>query len=158
MRGAALALALLLAGCGRSRAPAAAGDGARLEAAAMAAGLVPDADGPLTGAYARGPDRMCVAPDGRAGLVLDYGEGSGCAASGAVRRAGKVLKFALNGCRVDAAFDGERVTFPAAVDPACAALCRGNASLAALAVERNSDSAAEAATFRLPSGETPCAD
>lgn len=159
-----LAWALLLGGCGQGDAPEAlAGAGAELERAAVAAGLVPNpARASIVGAWARDSDRMCVAPgeDGREriGVVIDYGEGNGCVGSGTVRRSGDRLTVDLGACRIDARFDGERITFPAEVDPACARACRGNASLAALTVERVSGSAAEAATLRAPSGRLLCAD
>jgi hypothetical protein len=156
-------LALLVGGCGQGDAPDAAnGAGAELERAAVAAGLVPDpAASSIVGAWARDSDRMCVVPgEGgreRIGVVIDYGEGNGCVAAGTVRRSGDRLAIDLGACRIDARFDGERISFPAEIDDACARSCRGNASLAALAVERVSGSAAEAATLRAPSGRLLCA-
>lgn len=128
----------------------------------MRVGLAPDPErAPLVGSWAQGDDRLCVVPgEGgreRVGVLLDYGEGNGCVATGTVRRAGERLDVALGACRLDARFDGERVTFPAEVDPACDRLCRGNASLAALSVEQVGASAAEAATLRAPSGKLLCA-
>ena len=163
-RAIALALALLLGACGEGEAPiAATGAGAKLERAAVAAGLVPDpARASIVGAWVRDSDRVCVVPgEGgreRIGVVIDYGEGNGCVASGTVRRSGDRLAVDLGTCRIDARFDGERITFPAEIDPACERSCRGNASLAALAVERVSGSAAEAASLRAPSGRLLCAD
>ncbi len=159
-----LALALLLGGCGRGDAPdAATGAGAELERAAVAAGLVPDpARASIVGAWARDNDRVCVVTGRggreRIGIVLDYGQGNGCVAAGSVRRSGDRLAVDLGACRIDARFDGERIDFPAEVDEACARSCRGNASLAALAVERVSGSAAEATTLRAPSGKPLCGD
>lgn len=159
-----LALALLLGGCGQGSAPdAATGSGAELERAAIEAGLVPDpARASIIGAWSRDNDRVCVVPGPggreRIGIVLDYGEGDGCVAAGTVRRSDDRLDIDLGACRVDARFDGERIAFPAEVGEACARSCRGNASLAALAVERVSGSAAEAATLRAPSGRLLCAD
>ncbi|WP_375428124.1 hypothetical protein [uncultured Sphingomonas sp.] len=159
-----LVLALLAGGCGQARAPeATTGAGAELERAAVAAGLVPDpVRASIVGAWARDNDRVCVVPTkagrGRIGVVLDYGEGNDCVAAGAVRRTGDRLRVDLGACRIDARFDGERIAFPAEVDEACARFCRGNASLAALSVERVSGSAAEAATLRAPSGRLLCAD
>lgn len=155
---------LLLAGCDDVReAPRTDTPGARLEAAAVAQGLVIDpARATLAGSWARDTDRLCVVgPEGgeqRIGAVIDYGEGQGCSGGGAVRRSGDRLRVDLGGeCRFDARFDGERIVFPADVPSACALFCRGRASLAALNVERLSDSASEAATLRGRDGETLCA-
>lgn len=159
-----LALALLVGGCGQGSAPeAATSAGVELERAAVAAGLVPDpARASIVGAWARDNDRVCVVPGERGreriGIVLDYGEGNGCVAAGAVRRSGDRLAIDLGTCRIDARFDGERIGFPAEVNEACARSCRGNAGLAALSVERVSGSAAEAATLRAPSGRLLCTD
>ncbi|HEX8384451.1 MAG TPA: hypothetical protein VF592_13890 [Sphingomonas sp.] len=158
----ALVLTLLLGGCDGGSPPAAASAGGELERAAVAAGLVPDpARVSIVGAWARDSDRVCVVPGGggreRIGVVIDYGEGNGCVGAGTVRRSGDRLAIDLGACRIDARFDGERIVFPAEVDAACARSCRGNASLAALSVERVSGSAAEAATLRAPSGRLLCA-
>ncbi len=156
-------VALLLGGCGQGETPeAATGAGARLERAALAAGLIADpARASIVGAWARDSDKVCVVPaeNGREriGVVIDYGEGNGCVASGLVRRAGDRLAIDLGACKVDARFDGERIGFPAEVDGGCAKLCRGNASLAALTVERVSGSVAEGAALRAPSGRLLCA-
>lgn len=153
-------LFLVLASCDRE-APQTAGPGAKLEAAAVQAGLVPDpARATLVGSWARGADRACiVSGEGgrdRIGMLLDYGEGNGCVATGTVRRSGDRLDLDLGACHVVARFDGERIALPAEVDPACDRLCRGNATLAALSVEQVSASAAEAATLRTPSGKPLC--
>lgn len=155
------ALMLLLAGCERTEPDIAASPGAKLEAAAVRAGLVPDPERTsLIGSWARDTDRICVVPGNggreRLGVLLDYGEGNGCVATGTVRRSGDRLAVDLGGCRIDARFDGERITFPAEVDPACDRLCRGNVTLASLSVEQVSASAAEAATLRAPSGRLLC--
>lgn len=158
----AAALFILLAGCEETEPEAVESAGAKLEAAAVRAGLVPDPERvSLVGAWARDTDRVCVAPgEGgaeRIGVLIDYGEGSGCVATGAVRRSGDRLDIDLGRCRFDARFDGERIAFPVEVDPACDRLCRGNATLAALTVEQVSASAAEATTLRAPSGRQLCA-
>ena len=157
-----LMLALLITGCGQVDPPeAATGAGAELERAAVAAGLVPDpARASIVGAWARDSDRICVVPDDdgreRIGVVIDYGEGNGCVGAGTVRRTGDRLAVDLEVCRIDARFDGERISFPAEVEAGCARACRGNASLAALTVERVSGSASEAAALRAPSGRRLC--
>lgn len=163
MKRAALAL-LLLAGC---HAPPAeqesATPGDRIEAAAEAAGLVIDpASKSLIGSWARDTDRACVVPsakDGgasRIGVLIDYGDGQGCAASGTVKRSGDRLDVRLGACRLTANFDGERITFPAAMPAACESLCTGRASLAAMSVERLSESQSEAAMLRAPNGRALC--
>ena len=155
--------ALLLAGCGRGQdAPAASGEaGARLERAAVSAGLIVDtASRSIVGAWARDTDRACVVPgvggDDRIGVLIDYGAGQGCAASGTVRRSGDGLEVRLGECRLTARFDGGRIVFPAEVPAACDRLCSGRASLAAMTVERQSESLSEALSLRTPSGRTLC--
>lgn len=154
-----LALALLLAGCDRAP-PADDTPGGRLEAAAVARGLVADPErGPLHGAWARDSDRVCIVPGqerDRIGVLIDYGEGQGCAGSGTVRRTGEELRVELGDCRFDAAFDGERIAFPPALPAACGRLCTGRTSLVALTVERVSEAVSEAATLRAPEGRLLC--
>jgi hypothetical protein len=163
IRTACLALAAFLVGCGEESASnPRASAGAELEAAAIDAGLVPDpARASLVGSWARGGDRMCIVPGeggrDRVGVLLVYGPGNGCVGSGTAQRDGERLDLRLGECRIEARFDGERIVFPAEVDRSCARLCAGNASLAALSVERVSASAAEAATLRAPSGRPLCA-
>ncbi|MES3081787.1 hypothetical protein [Sphingomonas faeni] len=155
-----LLLALLLGGCGREPATAAADSaGARLEAAAETAGIVPDPNAPLQGSWARDTDRVCVvgtAKTARIGVSVDYGEDQACAASGTVERSGDALKFAFGACKFDARFDGDRIVFPAEVPQACESLCTGRASLAALTVDRLSESRSEAATLRSTKGKLLC--
>lgn len=156
----ALAALLVLAAC-REAAPVPATPGARLEAAAVARGLVPDpASGSLFGSWASESDRLCIVPAGsgmRIGARIDYGEGQGCAASGTVERDGASVRVQFGNCRFDAAYDGERITFPPSLPPACERLCAGRASLTALTVERLSESVSEAAMLRAPDGKLLCA-
>lgn len=160
---ASLLTALLLAGCGERAAEKAADTpGARIEAAAVAEGLVVDpARATLIGSWARDGDRVCVVGaeggEQRIGALVDYGEGQSCGASGTVRRSGERLRVAFGrDCRFDARFDGERIAFPADLPDGCEALCSGRASLAAMSVERQSDSASEAATLRGRNGTSLC--
>ena len=159
---AALLLALLLLGCDRAEAPdQTVSPGAKLEAAAVRAGLVPDPErASLVGYWARGSDRVCiVVGEGgreRIGVLIDYGEGNGCVASGTVRRSGSRLSIDFGRCRVEAQFDGERISFPAEVDGDCARLCAGNATLDAFSVERVSESETEARGLRTPAGRPLC--
>ena len=158
----ALLLPLLLAGCSdRPAAPANATAGARLEAAATRAGLIVDpAKVSLTGAWARDTDRVCVVPDEgdtlRIGARVDYGEGQGCAASGAATRSRGKIKVTFGSCRFEARLDGDRLVFPAEVPGECDTLCTGRASLAALAVDHLSTSLSEASTLRAPNGDALC--
>lgn len=155
----ALGFLLLLAGC-QQAAPKAETPGDRLEDAAVARGLVASpAAGALTGLWSSGTDRLCITPVGaamRIGASVDYGEGQGCAASGGVERSGDRLRVRFGGCRFDADYDGERITFPAELPATCERLCSGRASLTALSVERLSESASEAATLRGPDRALLC--
>ncbi len=157
-----LLLALMLGGCGREPTTAVADNaGARLEAAAETAGIVPDPNAPLQGSWARYTDRVCVVgteKTARIGVSVDYGEDQACAASGTVERSGDALKLAFGACKFDARFDGDRIVFPAEVPEACESLCAGRASLAALTVDRLSESRSEAATLRSTKGKLLCGD
>jgi hypothetical protein len=156
-----LLLAVMLSGCGRGPTTTAVVDsaGARLEAAAETAGIVPDPKAPLQGSWARDTDRVCVVGTEKAariGVSVDYGEDQACAESGTVERSGDALKLAFGTCKFDARFDGDRIVFPAEVPEACESLCTGRASLAALTVDRLSESRSEAATLRSTKGKLLC--
>ena len=155
------ALGLLLAACTQAEPPPEDTPGARLEQAAIARGLVPDPRrGALHGSWASDTDRLCIVPAGQAtriGASIDYGEGQGCAASGDVERDGTSLRVRFGDCRFDASYDGERITFPPTLPPACERLCSGRASLTALTVEQVSQSVSEAAMLRGPNGRMLCA-
>jgi hypothetical protein len=158
---ATLALALVLTACGSQPQPANDTPGARLEAAAVRAGLVSDpATASLAGSWARDTDRVCVvaAPGDtfRIGALIDYGEGQGCAASGTAQRRGDRVAVTFGACRFTAQFEGDRIVFPAEVPGACDRLCKGRASLAALTVDHLSASASEAETLRTPAGKLLC--
>lgn len=163
MRKALSAALLLVAGCHNDPGRVASNEdaGARLERAAVAAGLVVDpASRSLTGAWARDTDRACIVPgegrDSRLGVLIDYGAGQGCAASGTIRQSGAALDVRLGECRLTARFDGDRIVFPAEVPPACDSLCTGRASLAAMTIERQSESVSEALSLRAQSGRILC--
>jgi hypothetical protein len=155
-----LLLALMLGGCGQRPTTAAADSaGSRLEAAAETAGIVPDPKAPLQGSWARDTDRVCVVgteKTARIGVSVDYGEDQACAGSGTVERSGDALKLAFGTCKFDARFDGDRIVFPAELPEACESLCTGRASLAALTVDRLSESRSEAATLRSTKGKLLC--
>ena len=155
----AILIALVLAGCQRAQ-PRADSPGSRLEAVAMARGLAPDPThlSPI-GSWAADTDHLCVTPADhvlRIGAVIDYGDGQGCAASGSAEQRGDQLRVSFGECRFDARFDGDRIAFPAELPAPCVKACTGRASLAALTVERLSDSASEAAMLRGPNGKLLC--
>ncbi len=155
------ALALLLVACGSQPQPAQDTPGARLEAAAVQAGLVTDpAKASLAGSWARDTDRVCVVADQgdtfRIGALIDYGEGQGCAASGTAQRRGDRVAVTFGACRFTAQFEGDRIVFPAEMPSVCDRSCTGRASLATLTVDHLSASASEAETLRAPSGKLLC--
>ena len=158
----ALLLALMLGGCGQEPSSAVADSaGARLEAAAETAGIVPDPNAPLQGSWARDTDRVCVVGTGktaRIGVSVDYGEDQACAGSGTVKRSGDALKLAFGACKFDAAFDGDRIVLPAELPEVCESLCTGRASLASVTVDRISESRSEASTLRSSAGKLLCAN
>ncbi len=136
-----------------------------LETAAVLRGLVrAPGDSDVVGLYARDTDRLCVVRRGagggyRVGAYVDYGDGIGCSGAGTLTRSGERLSVALTpGCTFDAQFDGDRIAFPARLPAACAQLCRGRASFAALTALRLSEVPAEAATMRDARGRLPCAE
>lgn len=164
MRRVVITAGLLLAACGDQPTAVDRSPGAQLEQAARAAGIVADpARANLIGSWARETDRMCVVPAAagdsrnlRLGVLIDYGEGQGCVASGTARQHGDKVAVSLGGCRFDAQLDGERLSFPAELPAACDALCTGRATLSAVSVERLSASVSEAETLRAPSGKPLC--
>ena len=167
MRAALLLALAVLGGCsdrtpGRNMA-AATGAGAELEAAAIAAGVIPDPNSTdPTGLYSRGTDRLCVLPaaeDFRIGIDVDYGDGQHCSASGTARRDGERLRVRFEGtgdCGFDARFEGDRVVFPGKLPKGCAVYCTGRASLSGLEVDRLSSSASEARAMRGAGGRLLC--
>ena len=162
MRPGLLVAALLLGACRQqSVAPAALAPGDRLEHAALAAGILPDAEAGPVGLYGRETDRVCVVAAGeayRVGALVDYGDGQGCSASGTASRSGEAMTIDFGACRVAARYDGDRIHFPAVLPGACDALCTGRASLAALDGERLSDTTAEASALHDAKGRALCAN
>ena len=153
--------ALLLTACGGPEQGAADdGAGAKLEVAATQAGLIADPRGSIQGSWARDTDRVCVVDSGngtsRIGATVDYGEDQSCTASGTVSRSGERLRVAFGSCKFEAKFDGDRIRFPADLPEACEKLCTGRASLAALTVDRLSESRSEASALRSPKGQLIC--
>jgi len=134
-----------------------------LEAAAIARGVIADPDSTdLAGLYARDDDRVCIVPgeqDYVIGAVVAFEDGQGCEARGIARRAGDRVRVRFDtaeGCTFDLAFDGDTISFPAELPPACELLCRGRASFSALSVGRLSDSTSEARTLRGRKGQRLC--
>lgn len=159
------ALALALAGCGRATPDDADTPGARIERAAVAAGVVADpARLDPAGAYASDSDHLCIRPGAgegrgggyRIGVAVDYGDGHACVGRGTARGTGRIAVALSDRCRFDAQFDGERLAFPAVLPPGCDDLCTGRASLSALAVARLSAADAEAAALRGPDRRALC--
>lgn len=157
------ALTLLLAACGTPSQQQQAGQspGARLEAAAVRAGLVIDPAGAnLTGSWALDTDRLCIVPADRKtlriGALVNYGQGQGCAASGTARRHGDRVAVTFGACAFEASFDADKIVFPPELPAACDRFCTGRATLAALSVEHVSTAMSEAETLRAPSGRTLC--
>lgn len=157
-----LLLGLALGGCGQQvTTPGDRSAGAGLESAARTAGIIADADAPLQGSWARDTDRVCIVGTGssnRIGVSVDYGEDQACAASGTVERSGESLNLAFGTCRFAARYEGDRIVFPAEMPAACESLCTGRATLAAVTVDRLSESRSEASTLRSPAGKPLCAD
>ncbi len=169
MKRAALLAVLMLAACNRSdpKAPAATPTPQGLEAAAIQAGVIPDpANTDITGLYARESDRICIVPTAtayRIGVFVNYDEQQNCGGSGTVTRVGETLHITLGrggdaaDCSFDARFEGDRIVFPARVPDACQKVCTGRSSVAALDVNRLSESVSEASTLRDAKGRLLCA-
>ena len=158
---------LLAAGCGAQGDRAAVDNAAAapdLESAAIAAGVIPDpTSSDITGLYARDSDRVCIVPEAmnfRIGAFVDYGGAQSCSASGTATRAGEVLHVRFDqaqGCEFDARYEGDRIVFPGRVPAACAKLCTGRASFAALDGALLSNSLSEASAMRNGRGKLLCA-
>jgi hypothetical protein len=165
MKRAGLALLLGLAACGGPAPVSSPGTTVDLENAAIERGLVRDPrDGSIAGAYARGPDRLCIVPSSaghRIGIVIDYGEANGCRATGSVRRDGEGLALTLGpdaGCRFAARYDGDHLALPGALPRGCARLCTGRAALAGAQFARLGESVPEAQAMRDADGHALCGE
>ena len=158
----AWALALLLGGCGSPAPEKAVSDGAALERAARARGLVA-ADGAASpvGVFRNGTDHVCVMPAAsayRIGASIDYGEGQRCVLRGRASGSERLAVEAGEGCRFEARLDGERIAFPPVLPEECDRFCSGRASLTAVTAERISDAPAEASRLRGADGGLLCAN
>ena len=172
MKAVAAAALATLAGCHGAEAPRQVATTAPtgLEAAAIQAGVIPDpASSDITGLYAREADRVCVVPSAtgyRIGVTVDYDDREHCGGSGVVTRSGETLHVALDtragagtgACSFDARFEGDRIVFPGRLPAGCQALCTDRASISGLALDRLSESVAEASTLRDPRGKLLCSD
>lgn len=156
---------LLLAACSKAsdKPTATVAPASGLEAAAIDAGVIADpASTDIAGLYARDTDRVCIVPNAtayRIGVFVDYGENQTCGASGVVSHVGETLNVDFPqapGCNFDARFEGDRIVFPGEVPRACSDICRGRASVAALDLERLSESVSEASTLRDARGKLLC--
>lgn len=166
MKRALIVLLLLTACSGEAQKPntARTTPSAGLEAAAIEAGVIADpASTDIAGLYARDTDRVCIVPNAtayRIGVFVDYGDDQSCSGSGVITRTGESLKVdfpSAPGCNFAARFEGDRIVFPGQVPDACNALCEKRASVAALDVERLSESVSEASTLRDAKGKLLCA-
>lgn len=163
MTRAAIALAMVLAGCSQDQDPtnAAAPD---LETVAIERGVVRDPeDDRITGLYERGGDRLCLVSAGgrtdalRVGAYVLNGGRLGCSASGTAERSGDRLRVDFGkGCTVDARIDESRILFPAKLPAPCARRCTASGTFDGLRVERMSDVVSEAAALRDPRGRAIC--
>jgi hypothetical protein len=158
---------VLLAACSRGAAPTenkSAKAATGLEAAAIQAGVIPDPnDTDITGLYARDTDRVCIVPAANAyriGVYVAYDERENCGGSGTATRSGENVHVEMDGaegCGFDARFEGDRLVFPARVPDGCQKICVHRASMAALDVDRLSESVSEASTLRDGKGRLLCA-
>ena len=158
-------LLLMIAGCrdDPAKTPAAAATPTGLEAAAIAAGVIPDPNNTdIAGLYARETDRVCIVPSAtayRIGVFVDYGDQQSCGGAGTVTRVGETLHLDFAraaGCSFDARFDGDRIVFPGRLPDACQQLCARRASIAGLDVSLLSGSVSEASTLRDGGGKLLC--
>lgn len=141
-----LALLLLpLAGCGDNGGDGAGkvsgnGPGARLEAAAIESGLIPDPDDIIvSGRFERrsdvGTDKFCAISEGEAeariGMLAVFGADSQCEARGTARWQGEQVHLELSGketCSFDAQFDGVALQLPGSLPRGCESYCNGRGS------------------------------
>jgi len=147
---------VLLAGCGQqmSEATDATQDSkievqvSGLEAAAIDAGVIPDANRTsLSGAYERrsdlGVDLFCAVGNGeedyKIGMVAIFGADSRCEARGTARRDGETLHLSLGkeqNCQFSAAYDGVQISVPGQLPEKCASYCSLRASFAGVTFSR----------------------
>ncbi len=168
MRGAVLALPVLLTACGPrpppERADATATSRA-LDGAAIASGQMADpAVRTAAGAYEAdtdtGFDRMCVTGAETAlavGLLVSAGAGGACLGRGTAERSGTRLRLLLGeGCRIDATFEGRGIALPDALPEGCRALCTLGATLAGATIPKVGDAPAAAHSLTDAQGHPLC--
>lgn len=118
-----------------------------LERAAIEAGVVtdPNSQSPI-GLYRNrheaGLDSFCIVhgEEGklRFGLEAAFGEGIECSGKGTARLSGDklILNFARSACLAVVQYDGDRVSFPGAMDIECRSLCTNRGSLEGVSMPR----------------------
>lgn len=146
---------LALASCGGGGADRAANNttaavpsaASALEQAAVDSGVVAEADGlSPVGLYRQrheaGLDSLCIIEGRngatRFGLEAAFGRGIACHGQGTLTWSDDrlMLTFAGSACRIEAEYEGDRVTFPGAVDAACNHLCTERGSLEGVSFPR----------------------
>lgn len=121
--------------------------GSALEQTAIDAGLVAESDalspiGLYRQRHEAGLDSLCIVEgkDGetRFGLEATFGRGVDCHGQGTLVRSGDrlMLTFAGSACRIEAAYEGDQVTFPGTIDAACSHLCTERGSLEGVSFPR----------------------
>lgn len=153
---AALLLTMLATACGQQDASPARDDGpassaspaaSALEQAAVQAGVVGDTRASPIGLYRSrhesGVDSLCIVPasePGRMRFALEaaFGEQSECHGRGSLRRSGErlVMNFDRSACLIVAAYEGDRVVIPGALDVECARLCTTRGTLEGVSFPR----------------------
>lgn len=156
MKRSAMALILILAGCGTENPQTNAGAEAP---ATKASGL--------TGLYEGGTgerrDRMCIIDRGPGnvsfGLVTWGGGDHNCSGTGAAVREGGSLRLNMAGdeaCVIEARIEGGRIILPAAAPEGCAYYCGARATLANVAFEKVGATAEDAMRATDLVGEPLC--
>uniref|UniRef100_UPI003592FAD8 hypothetical protein n=1 Tax=Blastomonas sp. TaxID=1909299 RepID=UPI003592FAD8 len=138
---------LLLAGCSETRAGGDDAPSVPLEAAAIEAGVITDADaldlaGVFSDASGTGADGFCASGnriDGYdIGLIVTFGPDIACEAVGRAALSGEEATISLTetgsgkplkGCTIKARFDGSALILPGRVPDGCAIACAPRASL-----------------------------
>tara|TARA_R110000824_G_scaffold30860_2_gene101007 strand:- start:13425 stop:13946 length:522 start_codon:yes stop_codon:yes gene_type:complete len=137
MRGIALVLALILAGCGQgqSEPEAPVVELSSLEQAAIDAGVIPDVRNvTLSGAFERrsdlGADRFCAVGNDengyQVGMIAVFGPATKCEGLGEAERNGENVRITLNSekeCSFSARFDGVELELPGKLPEACSSYC-----------------------------------
>ena len=143
------------------------GTASALEQAAMEAGVVADVGkispiGLYRNRHEAGLDSLCIvsAEEGRLAFGLDvaFGEGIECHGHGTVRASGDklIFNFARSACLAIARYDGDRISFPGALDVDCESLCSDRGSLEGVIFPRVSRDEGVARSARADGGGKLC--